>query len=293
MAQANQSESNSTFVPKQALAPTPQLYDELVGDSMTNLANITVNELALIEKDSVILDNGCGTGAGTAAIVESVSSDVLSTLSFKGIDNNAAFLEIHKQNTAENQWPAETIMADAQDLTSIISDSIITHIIGTAFLFVLGEDGIPAMKEMIRVLKKGGIGILNSWAYVPTLDPVRIASCVTRPQGTPEIRGGLDEWSKPEFLKSKIMEAGFAMENITTVQREVYCHTTELDHYANMLWSFIGGTTSMGWLESDETNWDQAIDILKSELLKTEGSELLKDGRVKLRFVANIAVATK
>jgi hypothetical protein len=129
------------------------------------------------------------------------------------------------------------------------------------------------MKEMIRVLKKGGIAILNSWAYVPTVDPVRIVSRMAHPQGTPEIHGGLDKWSNPDFLKSTIMKAGFAMENITIVQREVYCHTTELDHYANMLWSFIGGTTSVGWLKSDETNWDQAIAIVKKELLKIAGSE--------------------
>jgi hypothetical protein len=80
MAQANQPESNNAFVSRQALAPTPQLYDELVGDKMENLANISINELTLIDKGSVILDDGCGTGAGTAAVIKSMSSDVLSTL---------------------------------------------------------------------------------------------------------------------------------------------------------------------------------------------------------------------
>lgn len=48
-----------------------------------------------------------------------------------------------------------------------------------------------------------------------------------------------------------------------------------------------------GWLESDEENWQQAIDIIKEELLQTDGFELMEDGRVRLKSVANIAVASK
>lgn len=45
-----------------------------------------------------------------------------------------------------------------------------------------------------------------------------------------------------------------------------------------MLWSFIGGTTSVGWLESDEDNWSQAVDIVKEEPHQTDGFQLLEDG---------------
>ncbi|KAK5943476.1 hypothetical protein PMZ80_004483 [Knufia obscura] len=285
--------SNNTFVPKQALAPTPQLYDELVGDGMQNLAKATVAEIVPIEEGSVTLDDGCGTGAGTAAIAASVSSHILSTLSIKGVDINAASLEAYTQKAAKNQWPAEAINADAQNLTTITPDCTFTHIIGTAFLFVLPEDGVPAMKEMARTLKSGGTAALNSWYYVPNMDPIRIASQKTRPAGTPEIRGGLDKWSDLDFLKSTIVKAGFSENNITLVRRDVYCHAAEFDRYANMLWSFIGGTTSVGWLQSDEENWDKAIDIVKEEHRKTPGFELMEDGTVKLKFVANIAVVTK
>jgi hypothetical protein len=60
-----------------------------------------------------------------------------------------------------------------------------------------------------------------------------------------------------------------------------------------MLWSFIGGTTAAGWIESDEERWDEAIAIIKDELRKTDGFTELEDGKMILKFVANIAVATK
>jgi hypothetical protein len=39
----NNSLSKSAFVPKRALAPTPKLYDELVGDSMESLARASLS----------------------------------------------------------------------------------------------------------------------------------------------------------------------------------------------------------------------------------------------------------
>jgi ubiquinone/menaquinone biosynthesis C-methylase UbiE len=284
--------STKKFKPSKALDPTPQLYDELVGDGMEKLAKAAVAEILPINAGSVVLDDGCGTGFGTAAVVDAVGPEALSQISIKGIDINGDALELYKKKTAENNWPAEAIKADANKLDSI-ADSTFTHVIGTAFLFVLPEDGVPAMKEMKRTLKPGGVAALNSWAYVPNMGPIRVASTQTRPEGTPELRGGMDKWESPDFLKSTIEKAGFANDKITLVQREVYVTTTTIDRYATMLWSFIGGTTAVGWLESDEERWNEAVEIVKAELRKTDGFQELDDGRLKLKFVANVAVATK
>jgi ubiquinone/menaquinone biosynthesis C-methylase UbiE len=288
----NNPDNTKKFRPPQALAPTPQLYDELVGDGMENLAEATVSDMPAFNAGSVVLDHGCGTGAGTAAVVDAAGRDGVTQISIKGVDINEAALEAYKKKAAENQWPAEAIKADAGKLDDI-ADSTFTHAIGTAFLFVLPEDGVPAMKEIYRTLKPGGAVALNSWAYVPNMGPIRAASSQTRPEGTPEIRDGLDKWSNPSFLKGVIEKAGFSGDAITLTRRDVYVTTTTIDRYATMLWSFIGGTTASGWLESDEHKWDEAVDIVKEELRKTEGFEELEGGRMRLKFVANIAVATK
>jgi hypothetical protein len=60
-----------------------------------------------------------------------------------------------------------------------------------------------------------------------------------------------------------------------------------------MLWSFIGGTAATGWLEEDEVRWDEAIGIVKEELGKSDGYKELARGRAQLKFVANVAVASK
>lgn len=76
-------------------------------------------------------------------------------------------------------------------------------------------------------------------------------------------------------------------------QADVEVTTPELRRYATMLWSFIGGTSESGWLTSDIENWDAATGIVIDELRTTPGFRDLGDGRATLKFVANVAVATK
>jgi ubiquinone/menaquinone biosynthesis C-methylase UbiE len=65
------------------------------------------------------------------------------------------------------------------------ADNIFSHSIGNTPLFVLPNDRIDAVKEMHRTLQLGGTLIVNSWAYVPNMEPIQIAARATRPAGTP------------------------------------------------------------------------------------------------------------
>jgi ubiquinone/menaquinone biosynthesis C-methylase UbiE len=286
----NAPKSNNQFVPKQALAPTPQLYDELVGNTMEVLAKESLAQIPSLPVGSVVHDNGCGTGAGSAAVAEQISGSKVQ-VSIKATDINEKALEILKELIRKNSLPVEALKMDSEKLT--FEDGTFTHVIGNALLFVLPNDGIDAVKEMYRTLKPGGTLIVNSWHYTPNVEPLQIAAKATRPPGTPLPRQGMQKWSSPEFLQDVLEKGGFARDNIKMTKANVYCTTPELSHFATMSWSFIGGTSEVGWLKSDEETWDQAIEIVKDELRKTEGYEGLDGGRAKLKFVANIGIATK
>lgn len=62
-------------------------------------------------------------------------------------------------------------------------------------------------------------------------------------------------------IKGVLERGRFASENIAVHQKPVFGTLSDLDRYANLLWSFIGGTTAVGWLESDEERWEEAIGI--------------------------------
>jgi len=94
-------------------------------------------------------------------------------------------------------------------------------------------------------------------------------------------------------LRSVVEKGGFEKEKIVMTKADVFVTTSEITRYAAMLWSFIGGTSASGWLRSDEKNWDRAVEIVIEELQKTDGYEPVDGGHCQLKFVANIAVATK
>jgi ubiquinone/menaquinone biosynthesis C-methylase UbiE len=129
----------------------------------------------------------CGTGAATAAIAELISSKV--NISLKGTDINEKALDVYKSNMAKYNWPAEAVVMDSQKLS--FPDNSFSHVIENAFLLVLPNDGIDAIKETYRTLKPGGTAVFNSWFYVPNVEPLQIASRSTRPAGTPQPRDGM------------------------------------------------------------------------------------------------------
>lgn len=290
MAAMNAPEGKVKFVPKQALAPSPQLYDELISDSMENLAKTSLTLISQITSGATINDNGCGTGAATAAVVASLERSP-GSVTVKGNDINEDALKIYRKRAEDGEWPAEGVNMDSDHLSFAADTFDLT--IGNALLFVLPNDGIDAVKEAYRTLKPGGQAIFNSWAYVPNMSPLEVAVRETRPEGSPLPRAGLDKWSRADFLHQIIRDGGFESHQITVHQREVYTTVAEIHRYANMLWSFIGGTTPIGWLESDEENWDKAIEVIIRELKATDGFRGLEGGRSELKFIANIAVATK
>lgn len=287
----NQPANENPFSPKQALVPTPELYDELTADAMEQLARATVAEMTPIGPGSVVHDNGCGTGNGTAAVVEVLGPELARQISIKGSDNNDAALDLYRKKAKEQGWPAEATNVDCDHLNW--SDDTFSHSLNTALVFALPNDAIDAIKETYRTLKPGGVAGFNCWGYVPNMGPIHAASRATRPEGTPVPRQGMDKWDDINFLKQVVEKGGFETAKMKVLQKDVYITTGDKHRYLSMLWSFIGGTSSVGWLESDEERWDEALRMIGEELRKTDGYAEVEGNRLRLKFVANIVVATK
>ncbi|KAI9159192.1 hypothetical protein HJFPF1_07200 [Paramyrothecium foliicola] len=188
----NATEGKVKFGPKQAFNSTSQLYDELVSDSMENLAKESLGLIPPIKNGAVFHDNGCGTGAGTAALMSVLDKESVTNIVLKGTDINEDAIQF--------------------------DENTFTHAIGNALLFVLANDGVDAVKETYRTLQSGGVAIFNSWGYVTNLIPLHVAAQATRPEGTPLPRAGLEKWSQPEFLRDVIERGGFAPEKIEIKQ---------------------------------------------------------------------------
>lgn len=286
----NEPEAKVTFVPKQAIAPTPQLYDELVSTAMELLAAASIAFAPAISGGATVHDNACGTGAASLAIMSSAAA-TSPAFTIKATDTNDDALKVYRERAAKDSWPAEAIQMDSNSLH--FDDSIFTHSIGNMMIFIVGNDGVNAVKEAYRTLKLGGTAVFNCWVHLPNKRPLEEAVKATRPEGSPLPRVGVDKWYDVNFLRNAMQQGGFAAGNIVMEQVPILVPLFDLHRYATMLWSFIGGTTSIGWLPSDEERWDEAINVIKSELRKTDGFEEREDGTFQLKFIGNIAIGTK
>ncbi|CAI6335543.1 unnamed protein product [Periconia digitata] len=280
---------DNPYTPSQAHAPTPQLHNELLGDCMNILARETVAEMLPLHSGSTIIDVACGTGAGTAALVAQIKD--ATNLSIKGVEWNEEMLATYAQKAKDNSWPAEAIHQDVQKLS--IADDTFSHAIGTAVLSALPRDAVPALREVYRTLKPGGVAVFNSWAHVPNMEPIRTASRLTRPQGSPLPRDKMKKWEDHNFLRRIFKQSGFEDNRIAILKREIVVTTTGVDRYAGLLWSFLGGSSTAGWLAADGEKWEEAVAIVKEELVKSDGYRELEGGKMQLKFVANVIVARK
>jgi hypothetical protein len=127
---------------------------------------------------------------------------------------------------------------------------------------------------------------------VPNVEPIRRTSQATRPTSTVPPRNTLERWEDPDFLADILEAGGFAKEQVRVCQREIFVDVGDFDCHIKLLWSFRG-MPSIGWTTEDEEAWDTALEILGREMQNTEGFRMTDDGQATLRFVVNIAMATK
>ncbi|KAH6603832.1 hypothetical protein Trco_007278 [Trichoderma cornu-damae] len=282
---------SAAFWPKQMIPPTPENYKELARDSAEKLAAVSLEQIPAIPVGAIIHDNGCGAGAATATIMASVSLEVAASIKITGTDLFKGAVEAYRAGAASSSWPAEGLVMDADSLS--FPDETFTHTIGNAMIFVgPRNDGVDAAKEMYRTLKPGGTLVLNCFAYVPVLEPIREASRATRSTGALPEWNSFEKWMDPAFIANIVEAGGFEKGAVSVQQREMFINVGDFDRHARLVWS-MRGMPSAGWSKEDEERWDEAVEIVKRELQKTEGFRLLDDGTAVVRNLINVATATK
>jgi ubiquinone/menaquinone biosynthesis C-methylase UbiE len=284
------SHSTKTFWPRQIIRVTPQTIKEVTRDGGERLATASLEQIPSIPAGAIIHDNGCGAGAATAMLMAAISPEVAASIEIKGTDIDEAAVETYNKRSISSSWPAEGIVMDGHALS--FDNESFTHSIGNAMIFLTRNNGIDAVKEMHRTLKPGGTLIVNCFAYNPHLNAVREASRSTRAGNTLPAWDSFEHWQDPKFIAGILEAGGFGKVSVKVHQREIFTNIGDFDRHASLTWSFRGMPSS-GWSKLDEEKWDEAVEILKQELRKTEGFEILENGSAVIRFLINIATAVK
>lgn len=275
---------STRFIPKQAVKIDESLFRELDSDVTKFVANsLIAHDLPTFHADSVVHDNGCGSGAVTRGIIATnppagiqiYATDISPTLAAQataGIDPS---------------WSIKVEGMDAQNLT--FSDDKFSHSV-TAFVFASVPDTVAAVKEIHRTLKPGGTAAIAVWDDAPTNAALEQAHRKLRGCDAPVLPVISRLTYQQTHLDKALKEARW--NDVKYVKKEAWLSLgTDVKRWATLTWS-LGGAAAGGWTQQDEDTWDEAIAIIVAYVESHEWYRV-EDGVHKIRMVASVGIGRK
>ncbi|ETS77613.1 hypothetical protein PFICI_09675 [Pestalotiopsis fici W106-1] len=273
-------------VPSQAFTKDVDLYAEVTAKSTRDTANEFLKLLSPLAPGTKIHDNGCGAGEVTSAIM---AVNPPTDISIEATDVDPTYLERLTVAAGAKHWPVTASRMAAEDLT--FADETFDLSVANFVIFMTREGGVPAVSQMRRTLRPGGSAIFTSWARLPQVGPAQAAHAATRGPDGPPLREIPPEWWRGEHLRGVAIKAGFAQGQTELHTVNVHLHYDSAERLARLIWSWLGPPLS-GWLESDEENWDKAIEVILKSFEENDDFKLGPDG-VEVQLTANVLIARK
>lgn len=216
----------------------------------TQLIAYVDGNLSLRSRQCLALDHGCGTG-----ILSSALKDDYTDIPLLGVDAAQGMIDTYDKRARKEGWKATTSQViDARDLHSI-PDGSITHAFST-FVICLAPDPTRIIRELFRVIAKGGILGLATWSdpyflYWSTLwtracqqlNPHYECPMLLDPEWTFEgnVRRSL---SKAGFkdIKSHLMEELWSWDTVEAASRYFFDGRNPRVEEYHRSWEASGGT---------------------------------------------------
>jgi ubiquinone/menaquinone biosynthesis C-methylase UbiE len=305
------SSTETPFVPRQISPKTAPIFAEIIGTTSEDVTSyILKNLLPPFPPDSVILDNGCGTGEGKAVFIPlihkhltkatliTVTSTILSshpppplTITIHCTDANAYMISSVQESIISRPWPnVKAEVMRAQELS--FPDNFFTHSF-TNFVVANLDDGPVAAGHLYRTLKSDGIAVVCTWKSIAHGELLIKAHRATRGEGAKLALTWGGEWYLPSRLKEFMVSGGFQEEKIRMEECEIWLFVRDLRRWATIVWSFLGARAGdAAWTKEDEEKWDEVVEMVALDIEASGDCRRVAKG-FELRFVANIAVAMK
>ena len=284
------------FKPKQCPPPSPELLSYFMGGSTGRIAEHCVTLLQDVGPESIIHDNGCGTGEVSQAIIsklKATSSDSEHGITVHATDFIRPMIDLVASRAKAEAWTDvvdfRTSIADTQNMPSIPSNTF-THSI-TGFVLQSLPQPTLAAAEIYRTLKPGGVAIVTGWTDdMPVITTIVNAGKVMRgPDSKLHVHPPSENFTAA-FFEEQLRKGGF--KEVTISQRETTSEPPNVKKWCETAWGLTGMPVT-GWTVSDEERWDEAVDIVEKCLRANDMVSVEQDGSVKMRALAWIAVARK
>ena len=202
------------ITPEQAAA-----YEELFVPALFAQWAPMMTDLAKIREDQRILDVACGTGVAARAAADLVGGSG----SVVGLDLNPAMIEVAARIRPEIEW----CQGDASELP-FPGESFDAVLCQSALFFFPDVD--RALSEMARVVRRGGVVVIQTYAALADQPAYREFDAIVRRVAPGEALGLLDTyWSMGDLaaMGAALERAGLGVVESRTTQGTVRYGTVE------------------------------------------------------------------
>ncbi|KAF9700613.1 hypothetical protein EKO04_001884 [Ascochyta lentis] len=261
-------------------------YETTGGLVTAQFAEHNLSLIFPIPSGSIIHDNACGSGTVSRAILSSPERP--EDIEIHATDIDPPFLSALTYSAKTNSWPTAVTNQKSEALT--FKDNTFTHSITNIAIFFTSAAGVDGAKEIYRTLKPGGVAVVNCWAHVTWLMPVKTVHELVRP-GKP-FPTPVVAWHDGQHIQQVMKEAGFKEDKIKIEKSDAWAVVRRggLREWAEKSWAYLGGIA--GWFEGDGEMWDEAVDKMVELLLVQPGTAVEGD-MVRMKASQWVVVAEK
>ena len=261
-------------------------YETTGGLVTAQFAQHNLSLIDPIDDEAIIHDNACGSGTVSRLLLESPNTP--KDITIKATDIDSPFLSALQYAAKQNAWPIDVSNQKSEDLD--FADNTFTHSITNIAIFFTSSAGLDGAKEIYRTLRPGGTAVVNCWAHVTWLLPVRAVHETIRP-GKP-FPTPVVAWHDGQHIQNVMRDAGFREESMRVERSDAWAVVKRegLRKWAEKSWAYLGGIA--GWFDEDEETWDQAVDKLV-ELLLVQPGTVVEGDEVRMKASQWVVIAKK
>ncbi|KAH7395245.1 S-adenosyl-L-methionine-dependent methyltransferase [Phaeosphaeria sp. MPI-PUGE-AT-0046c] len=208
-------------------------YDAMTSGSTRELARHMIEISPIIDRDSVILDNACGTGIVAQEVLLHRFSANTGLPMITCVDVAPPMVGVAREicsgmlSTYDSRNPDKVSLNDKEVLACDVMpgeelklpDEYFTHsFTNQGILFF--KDADKGASEIHRTLKTGGVAVVTSWASLGHVQLVQEAQRAYKPDSTVMRFPIPEEWYRAAHLKKTLEGAGF--KNVEVHEKTVW-----------------------------------------------------------------------
>jgi ubiquinone/menaquinone biosynthesis C-methylase UbiE len=260
-------------------------YERRLGGSTRRVIEATLPLLAPLPQNPTILDNACGPGFATEAILSTIPDSHVCAA-----DVAPGMIALLEKLLSSKGWEdrVETAVLDGVSLDAYADEKFDASITNFGIFFF--SDAALGAKEIYRTLKVGGKAAVTCWKEVPFLPILHVVQSVIKPGSAALYLPKLEEWTHRETLETALHAGGFT--EIEVHEKEVMWWNRGVQEAAKgFADNFVNIVSDQWTLEEKERILPVTEEILQAP--EGKGFIVESEGMIGFRMVAWIGLGIK